>query len=448
MTANYTSIPHTSQPSHVRDTTSSSRMNPTPTRTVNNVNNHHQVNETQYESQQSLSAPASQESIVSVQSSVGSSRPPPLQASDSNLSQLTSYTDLTSPSSVEGFHNIIPPGQVAAAAVASSKAQIPRDRTPEDATRNTNDMALPSPMSITSPAFTNGAKRTASGHVKNASSLSNIPYTGMMQCRGSRRESMSSTSSRAGEFAANLKARLGYAMAKVQNGWEHKTLHEVEQLAAERAQSNRYSLSLVDQSRPGTSGLSNGTAGLSMYDNNYSKGTLDFEQPPSKRQSGNYSHLVSHSQRPSSSDPAPRLQPAPDIRPTSSSGARYQAGYGQGMSHAYKGSGMSPPRTPVTSVQARRPANIRTQTQTAEDEREALQSLLQLGSPHTSQIPRSQTATSSSQGQASPMNIDLTPRRVTFARSESASSTSSGVESHARDPAENRARLVERLEDQ
>ncbi|KAF7194321.1 hypothetical protein HII31_04354 [Pseudocercospora fuligena] len=443
MTANYAGIPHTSQPSHFPDAASSRMTNPT-SKATRTIMQNHQATDNQYSSQQSLSAPASQESIISVQSSVGSSRAPNLQGSESNLSQLTSYTDLTSPTSVEGFKNNTLPGEGTAPSNTLDKPHINRDRTPEDGTRNMVDIALASPMSITSPAVTNGAKRTASGHVKNAPSLSNTPYTGMIQGRESRRESVSSTSSRAGEMAANLKARLGYAMVKVQHGWEHKSLQEVEQLAAEKARTNRYSASLLDQQRPGTSGLSNGTASLSMYDNNYSRGTLDIEQPPSKRHSGNYSHLVPLSQSIQTSlGPAPRLQPAPDIRPTSSSGAIYHAGLGKAVPHSYRGSGMSPPHTPINVVQPRRPATIRTETQTAEAEREALQSLLQLGSPHTSQIPRSQTATSSSQGQASPMKTDLTPRRVTFARSESASSTSSGVATMI----ENRALAAQRLEE-
>ncbi|KXT05429.1 hypothetical protein AC578_11065 [Pseudocercospora eumusae] len=426
MTANYPGIPHTntSQPSHFPDPASSRMTNPT-SKATRTVQSHHAAPDNHYSTQQSLSAPASQESIVSVQSSLASSRPPDLHGSESNLSQLTSYTDLTSPTSDE--------------------SQINRHPTPEHGTRNMLDIALASPMSITSPPVTNGAKRTASGHVKNAASLSNTPYTAMIQGRDSRRESVSSTSSRAGEMAANLKARLGYAMAKVQHGWEHKSLQEVELLAAEKARMNRYSMPLLDQPRPSTSGLSNGTASLSMYDNNYSRGTLDMEQPPSKRHSGNYSHLLPLSQTSiqTSLGPTPRLQPAPDIRPTSSSGAIYHAGLNKALPHSYRASGMSPPHTPISVVQPRRPATIRTETQTAEAEREALQSLLQLGSPHTSQIPRSQTATSSSQGQASPMKTDLTPRRVTFARSESASSTSSGVATMV----ENRAFAAPRLEE-
>lgn len=402
MTAtNYAPAPH-GQTSHMREP----HHKPATTRTVHAAahdsdSNHHHTHH------QTLSAPASQESFVSVQSA-GSSVVQGLQGSDTNLSQITSYTDLTSPSSSAGSK------AAKDAAQTANSSQTQRDITPENGNNTPHlngNSVLASPMSIASPVATNGAKRTASGHVKNAHSLSNTPYTSMFPGRDSRRESISSSGSKAGELAATLKTRLGYAMAKVQHGWEHKTLHEVEQLAAHQARSNRNPMSHID-SRPSTSGLSNGTAGLSFYDN--ASRTLQVNgQPPSKRHSGTYS---GYAYAPQQSGPTPHLQPAPDIRPTSSS--RPHPGQ-----HFYpttsNGSAMSPPRTPVNAG-PRRPPTIRTETQTIEAERDALQALFQLGSPHTSQVPYSAAASSS---QASPMKTDLdTPRRVTFARSESNSS--------------------------
>ncbi|CAK4033953.1 Hypothetical predicted protein [Lecanosticta acicola] len=305
-TANYTA-PH-AQTSHLRE--SRSRNLP--------AVNHHNKNATRPfgDVQPVLSAPASQESFVSVQSAGSSVALPKLQASDSNLSQLTSYTDTdpTSPSSSAA-------SKLAqdAAHTSTTQSQIPRQRTPEHAVRMpypNGDNALTSPMSITSPATTNGAKRTASGHVKNTPSLSNTPYTSHLPGRDSRRDSISSSGSRAGELAATLKTRLGYAMAKVQHGWEHKTLPEVEQLAAQRARSNRHSMSHLDQHRPGTSGLSIETARMSMYENDLHRERLDaVGPPPSKRHSGNYGGLVqSASYSLHSNGAAPRLQPPADIR--------------------------------------------------------------------------------------------------------------------------------------
>lgn len=364
----------------------------------------------------SLSQPASQESFVSVRSAASSV--PKLQGSESNLSQATTCTDLTSPSS---------------SANAPRDLHVPRDRTPEEAnTAHTNgSSALASPMSIASPVVT-GTKRSANGHVKNAPSLgSNSRYD-----QRSRRESTASSGSRAGELAASLKERLGYAFLKVQHGWEHKSFNEVEEHFAARARNNRASMSHVEQ-RPDTSRLSNGAANLSMYDRIYNTGAQDVAAPPSKRHSGTY--YMQHSQPQQHYQPS--LQPAPDIRPTSSQ--RSYLRFPSSQPAAYSTTAMSPPRTP-SNDHPRRPPTIRTETQTKEAEQEALQALWQLGSPHTSQVPP-HSGTSSQQ--ASPlkthMDLSATPRRVTFARSESNSSTASSgyiQESRARalDDLENR----------
>ena len=362
-----------------------------------------------------LSAAASQESFVSAQSG-GSSNGPRLQSSSSNVSQLTNYTDLTSPIS----HT--QPNAFDGQYVAASRPDITRRRTPEDTLRRTNgadDFAVASPMSLTSPASTNGAKRTASGHVKNAPSLPNTPLTATFAGHRSRTDSISSTGSRAGELAASLKTRLGYAMHKVQNGWEHKDINEVEKLAAHKAHAYRHSMSHLDYSRrPDSSGLSNGTERMSMHEA-YPNGSFDGPRsPPSKRHSGVHSSYMPSSQPNLSTAAAPRLQPAADIRPTSSQRQYHTAPSSQTNNYAHSAV-MSPPRTPNHShAHPRRPPTIRTDTQTAEAERDALQALFQLGSPHTSQ--NRHFASQASSSQASPLRSEFaTPRRVTFARSES-----------------------------
>ena len=329
---------------------------------------------------------ASQESLRSLgQSSSGR-----LQASSSNVSQLTAYTDLTSPGS------LVPEPRY-------ERPDIERIRTPEDSRHDS--YAFASPMSVTSPASTNGTKRTASGHVKNAPSLPSTPLTTTFAGKRSRADSLSSTGSRAGELAWTLKARLGYAMAKVQHGWEHKNIREVEALAAH---SHRHSMSQLDYSsrRPLSSsgGLSNGAVRLSMY------------EPASKRLSASIDLAT-----------PPRLQPAPDIRPASQRQTHPTAGQWN------QPTAMSPPHTPLTTP--RRPPTLRTELQTAEAEREALQALFQLGSPHSSQVPVQmpwqQQGSQASSSQASPLRAEFgavaVGRKVTFARGESESD--SGVES-------------------
>lgn len=353
---------------------------------------------------------------MSVQSQ-GSSVAPQLQSSTSDLSQLTNYTDPTSPA-------LIAPKRGLDAAYTSAPAEAHRMKTPENEVQNAHtngEYALASPMSVTSPVSTNGAKRTASGHVKNAPSLPSTPVVTMSNGGRARAESTSSTGSRAGELAQTLKTRLGYAMAKVQNGWENKTIAEVEQLAAHKMSPNRHSMSHVDYSpRPISAGLSNGAARLSMYEMQSHGGLDGTTSPPSKRRSGTYSSFMTSPRQPLSGFGAANLQPPADIRPTTTSRQYYSAAPSSQTSNY--STAMSPPRTPING-HSRRPPTLRTDTQTAEAERDALQALFQLGSPHASQVSRQANASQASSTQASPLRTEYpTPRKVTFARSESGSS--------------------------
>lgn len=354
-----------------------------------------------------LSAPASQESFASVQS-VGSS-----VAGASSASQVTNYTDadLTSPELRSGRGS------------DKHAEEVPRVRTPDE-TQVGGLMGFGSPMSIvTTPMNANCAKRTASGHVKNAPSLPTSPtvFTG----RHSRGDSLSSTGSRAGELAASLKTRLGYAMAKVQNGWEHRSIAEVEQLAAHKVLSpnNRYSMSHLQQygeQHPPASGHSNGTLMAAAYDQQYAVSSHDrTRSPPPKRQSGSYAHFIAASPQYHYSSNAPCLQPPADIHALPGSSIR------QTYAHTHHSpaftSAMSPPRTPSNG--RRRPQPLRTDTQTAQAERDAVQALFELGSPHAAQVSRRAGASQDSSNQGSPLKSDFapTPRKVTFASSDSAS---------------------------
>ncbi|MCJ1237084.1 hypothetical protein MMC14_005068 [Varicellaria rhodocarpa] len=76
-----------------------------------------------------------------------------------------------------------------------------------------------------------GQKRTASGNVKVPGLTSPIsPY----RKSHSRHTSTASTGSQVGELSAQLRTRLSYAMVKVQNGWESRTIDEVETLASQQ----------------------------------------------------------------------------------------------------------------------------------------------------------------------------------------------------------------------
>ena len=373
-----------------------------------------------------LSAPASQESFASARSSGGGGGG---EGSGSDMSQVTTYTDFTTPSSsgILSAH-----GQQRDATHWSDTRRPQRDRTPECSVqrpRADEDGPLFSPMSLASPVTTtttNGTKRTMTGHIKNAPSLPSTPMTDVFTRHKPRQQSLSSsTGSRAGELAASLKTRLGYAMVKVQHGWERKSLVEVEQLTANKFPSNRYSMSHLD------SKMTNGaTTSSHIWDENYNHHAIvpdPTASPPSKRRSGTFASFLQSASISSVPSSTPRLQPAAEIQPNSTSrhhafttsSAGYQArnyGNGQGNPNA-----MSPPSTPMDR-HTRRPPMIRTQTQTAEAERDALQALFQLGSPHASQMSSrmNTTASQASSSQTSPLRSEFaTPRRAALARSES-----------------------------
>jgi hypothetical protein len=386
---------------------------------------------------QQLSAPASQESITSI-GSYTSSTASQIESAGSIASQLTSYTDSTSPSSSAPIQKARLP-----TFNAGEDASI-RDSTPEIQTDRDGDVkVLASPADISTPVANNGRKRSADGRAKDILGGSLTPSNGIFKGNRSRATSAaSSSSSRAGELAANLKARLGYAMTKVQNGWEHKPFSEVERLAAQKA-ANRHSMSHLDYNRrPLSSGLSNGTARLSMYEPQTSAAMEGAASPPSKRLPGSYTTFAP-TRAPHLSGAIPRLQPAPDIRP--SNGYRSHP-YAPPVQRVRHNSAMSPPRTPI-SQQPRRPHPIRTDTQTAEAEREALQALFQLGSPHASQISHARTTSRASSSQASPLRAEFaTPRRVTFARSHSAESMSDASDPTDSAVHDSRQQALENLE--
>ena len=399
------------------------------------------------------------------------------QNSSSNLSQLTNYTDPNSP-------EVAPVGvKQRAHEHTSAPHDVPRMRTPE-ASAKTNGVEYASPMSIASPVAINGAKRTASGYVK-ISTVTSQPSTPVLATsipggRRPRTESVSSTGSRAGELAQQLKSRLGYAMAKVQHGWEHKSIAEVEVLARLKMSPGRNGQhegavggyeGLQEQRRPESAGLSNGTARMSMYELQSPQHHFGFDgatSPPSKRRSGTYGAFgTSRSQHPQESGYT-RLQPPAVIRQTSTLDGSFSRHYQPQPTSTYglhsngttytTTSAMSPPRTPVAGNHLRshaqshmqadyRPPTVRTTTQTAEAERDALQALFQLGSPRASQLSsqslqqhQSDAMSRASSTQASPLRTEYsTPRRVTFAATTSDSEGSSGSSAEAREGSSERA---------
>ncbi|KAI9847115.1 MAG: hypothetical protein M1838_001019 [Thelocarpon superellum] len=102
-----------------------------------------------------------------------------------------------------------------------------------------------------------GQKRTASGTVKQGSASSRVTSPVAVNAPGhSRHTSLDSTSSKISELSTQLRARLSYALVKVQHGWEAHSLGEVESIASNQSSPTSMASLLhhgATQSRPSPS---------------------------------------------------------------------------------------------------------------------------------------------------------------------------------------------------
>ncbi|KAI8959903.1 hypothetical protein F5Y11DRAFT_350031 [Daldinia sp. FL1419] len=78
-------------------------------------------------------------------------------------------------------------------------------------------------------------KRMADGVVKHARNSSSVSPVRPGHSRNTSTVSIASTSSRIGELSAELRTKLSYAMVKVNNGWQGRSIDEVESLASQVA---------------------------------------------------------------------------------------------------------------------------------------------------------------------------------------------------------------------
>ncbi|KAE9970887.1 hypothetical protein EG328_005986 [Venturia inaequalis] len=175
----------------------------------------------------SESAPNSQDTHAS-NSSKTSGRSQ-LSSDSSSLSNASDDTSSTSPVSLKATLEL-----PVATALQPPISHIERPITPEtrnvlkdSASEGTSSVST-SPLSAGSQTLKQGSKRTASGAVKppRADSTNVVDYQrhtveGLDSGRAR-------SSSRAAEISAQLKARLQYAMVKVQHGWETSTLDQLE----------------------------------------------------------------------------------------------------------------------------------------------------------------------------------------------------------------------------
>ncbi|KAK6004364.1 hypothetical protein QM012_008226 [Aureobasidium pullulans] len=275
-----------------------------------------------------------------------------------------------------------------------------RVRTPEHASQSQTD-------SIYSPTR---HKRTASGLLKAVDTPNE---------QRPRAESVSSAGSKAGEVAAQLKTRLAYAMVKVQHGWEHRNINEVERLAA--AMHPRMAASPTASSAP-----------------------IDIRSPPSKRRSG--AGMVTWS--------------LPDSSPAMNSLSH--------NTHTFRRPSVSSPPAQVPSTPKSRPPPVRSTMPTQQAEQDAMDALLLMGgSPgNGGKFPASQASSSQqtlhsqsqqnwhSQGSVkppsrhysdSPTAADKSPMRpIILSRNNSSTSEVSIANSEVR---EARERVLEEVEE-
>ncbi|KAH0379586.1 hypothetical protein KCU89_g17729, partial [Aureobasidium melanogenum] len=181
-------------------------------------------------------------------------------------------------------------------------------------------------------------KRTASGLLKAVDTPNE---------QRPRAESVSSAGSKAGEVAAQLKTRLAYAMVKVQHGWEHRNINEVERLAA--AMHPRMAASPTTSSAP-----------------------IDIRSPPSKRRSG--AGMVTWS--------------LPDSSPAMNGSSQ--------NAHTFRRPSASSPPAQVPSTPKSRPPPVRSTMPTQQAEQDAMDALMLMGgSPgNGGKFPASQSSSS------------------------------------------------------
>ncbi|KAL6241425.1 hypothetical protein RBB50_011689 [Rhinocladiella similis] len=87
------------------------------------------------------------------------------------------------------------------------------------------------------PSSLSGAKRTASGEVKRSSVNGLADVVSRSKDFGHTRTTSSVSNGNISELSQQLRTRLKYAMIKVQNGWQTRSLEEVESLASQSPRS-------------------------------------------------------------------------------------------------------------------------------------------------------------------------------------------------------------------
>lgn len=260
-------------------------------------------------------------------------------------------------------------------------------------------------------------------------------------------------------------------MTKVQHGWEHRSIDEVKVLAAELSPQTVFAASprstrqeLVSpraaiSAAQRANGFAYAPARPLFLDSSPSALATHLADtsmsPPSKRRSGTYQPI-------SLSQPVSQLMLAPAMdMDNANAGRRINANRPPPIrtsSQTYGLSATPPDRTiypPSTPKSITRPATLRTQTQTAQAEQDAMDALMLMGSPgNGGHFPSSQKRSSQqSSTQESPRNATFGksgPRQALQYRSDSNEDlgTSSDSRVSSTDPSErhDRAAILQQIE--
>ncbi|KAF4636883.1 hypothetical protein G7Y89_g1213 [Cudoniella acicularis] len=277
----------------------------------------------------------------------------------------------------------------------------------------TNTSAARPTLSIASTA---GQKRTADGQVK--SGVSGSPQS--PRARGHSRNTstvsnVSAASSRIGEvrcvindrrlptdayqISSELRARLSYAMVKVNNGWQSNSIDEVESLASQAGSptSSTSTLhgrrSLITSPRTAianlqgqTSGPSQSPADFDLYSAN-GQPSRTYESFWRDHSATNPAHRYPSHPSASSPPPSKSLAPPADIRPTPTSRRSGTPKFSKPPTipgqHSNSSLRSSAPRTPNRN-DYRDNTIIQTPTQKTIQEQDAIETLLFMSSPGNS----------------------------------------------------------------
>ncbi|PNS21061.1 hypothetical protein CAC42_3398 [Sphaceloma murrayae] len=374
------------------------------------------------------------------QESLGSYSSGTALVASSNASQATADTGFTSPTSprfAQPTHDDMLNASSQQTHATDQAQRLPgqdkhRVKTPENQTDASRAHgAQQSPMSITTPV--NGHKRMASGEVKSMGANSYTSPAYASRAGMARAGSVGSAGSKASEVAGTLKERLTYAMTKVQHGWEHHNIDQVERIAAAAAISPRTAISPRDYRRgvhasPRSAGFPSRILTDQMphhqtpYHDQQTK-SAPLARPYVERASSDESMSPPAKRRPThDSAVSPSgiqhfhsLAPAPELVAPTSPYRRHA----RKPSNPQPSISSSPTQRVPTTPKGPRPATLRTQTQTAAAEQEAMDALLLMGSPSNGAFPRGSQQSSAAQSPHRRTFAPVAPRQALQYRSDS-----------------------------